>query len=549
MLTIVLVTCVCLAMAACGETPNDNAQSNVGEASNGQSADNTQGSGNIDAGYADNKDTGNKDSSTEQETNTPTDNRNENLDEQNEESHEHSYGEWTITTAPTCTEDGVETRTCSCGAYETRAIAHIGHVFGEWQTVKAATCEETGVQVRTCSKCGGIESKTLDMTFHTFGEWTTVEEATCTKEGLETRTCSVCRVEETRRIDKAAHTIEVDPAEPATCEGWGSTQGSHCSVCYAVLEEQISIPPLGHQGEWVVDLQPTCTERGVKHLDCTVCLQTVTESIPAIPHTYGEGQIVKEASCGIGMKRYTCQVCHREAVKIVPAAPGMTHDYGEDGFCTVCGEHAISEGWDFTISTFGDLKSELTRLNPLLTEALDELYEADDDTPIALIKGYRGTDSNVYLPSVYNGAMVLSAYFNTLGNGIKVKNDNAVAFTSYAFFSCIRLSCKNLTTLYIGPFDVPYIDSCPRLTTAIFSESVTDISENCLYGEEWLTNVTIPDSVTEIKSNAFYGCINLTDIDYRGTKEQWEAIDKADDWDEDTGNYTIHCTDGDIAKS
>ncbi|MBQ2144632.1 MAG: InlB B-repeat-containing protein, partial [Oscillospiraceae bacterium] len=40
----------------------------------------------------------------------------------------HNFGEWTQTTAPTCTAEGVETRTCSrCGATETRAITATGH--------------------------------------------------------------------------------------------------------------------------------------------------------------------------------------------------------------------------------------------------------------------------------------------------------------------------------------------------------------------------------------------------------------------------------------
>ena len=42
--------------------------------------------------------------------------------------HEHTFGEWVVTTAPTCTQDGLETRTCSaCGEVETRVIPAAGH--------------------------------------------------------------------------------------------------------------------------------------------------------------------------------------------------------------------------------------------------------------------------------------------------------------------------------------------------------------------------------------------------------------------------------------
>ena len=45
------------------------------------------------------------------------------------EGHEHSFGEWTVTTEPTCTEKGVETRTCECGESETREVAALGHDY------------------------------------------------------------------------------------------------------------------------------------------------------------------------------------------------------------------------------------------------------------------------------------------------------------------------------------------------------------------------------------------------------------------------------------
>ena len=45
---------------------------------------------------------------------------------------EHAWGEWTVTTPATCTEPGVESRTCSrCQETETRAIEAIGHDWGE----------------------------------------------------------------------------------------------------------------------------------------------------------------------------------------------------------------------------------------------------------------------------------------------------------------------------------------------------------------------------------------------------------------------------------
>ena len=67
---------------------------------------------------------------------------------------DHSYT-WEETTAPTCTEKGGETGTCSkCNGTTTREIAALGHDFGEWTVEKEATETETGLEVRTCKREG-----------------------------------------------------------------------------------------------------------------------------------------------------------------------------------------------------------------------------------------------------------------------------------------------------------------------------------------------------------------------------------------------------------
>lgn len=64
----------------------------------------------------------------------------------------HSYGAWVTTKAPTCTESGIETRTCAkCGASEDRAIPATGHHYDAVAT--APTCTEKGYTTHTCA-CG-----------------------------------------------------------------------------------------------------------------------------------------------------------------------------------------------------------------------------------------------------------------------------------------------------------------------------------------------------------------------------------------------------------
>ena len=79
-------------------------------------------------------------------------------------------------------------------------------------------------------------------------------------------------------------------------------------------------------------------------------------------------------------------------------------------------------------------------------------------------------------------------------------------------------------------------------------DNVTNIGNDVFRDCFSLTSVTIGNSVTSIGAYAFCACSKLTSITYQGTKAQWNAISKGYCWNYNTGNYTIHCTDGDIKK-
>jgi len=105
----------------------------------------------------------------------------------------HSYN--AVVTAPTCTEDGYTTYTCSaCGdTYTVDEGAALGHDYVS-EVTKEPNCKETGIKTYTCNTCGESYTKDIPVTDeHIGGEWTRDGE-------FEVINCIVCGKQLDRKI-------------------------------------------------------------------------------------------------------------------------------------------------------------------------------------------------------------------------------------------------------------------------------------------------------------------------------------------------------------
>ena len=86
-------------------------------------------------------------------------------------------------TRPTCTKDGEKVWECSrCGMKKTEKISALGHDWGDWTVTTPATCTNEGVETRICNRDSShVETRTIPTTGHNWVD-----------NGNGTHTCTNC---------------------------------------------------------------------------------------------------------------------------------------------------------------------------------------------------------------------------------------------------------------------------------------------------------------------------------------------------------------------
>ena len=117
---------------------------------------------------------------------------------------------------------------------------------------------------------------------HAYGEGVVTTEPTCNAEGVMTYTCE-CGETKTEKVQKLPHTEEIIPGKAPTCTEAGLTEGVKCSVCGESITVQTEIPETEHTyGNWEVVKEATTTEEGSRKRVCSACGAEEVESIPMI---------------------------------------------------------------------------------------------------------------------------------------------------------------------------------------------------------------------------------------------------------------------------
>lgn len=268
-------------------------------------------------------------------------------------SHIHSFSVWTQVAAPSCAQDGLESRTCPCGETQTRTVSALPHSFGKWELTKEPTCTENGERTRTC-QCGETETLEINALSHYVKDWEITKPASCAEDGIQTQVCYRCEDRLTEIIPALGHTPGEWVGTEATCTEDGA-RSRCCTVCNTELDAEVLVATGHTAGEWVVTAA-TCTEDGIRYQYCVTCdIEMNAETLQATGHTPGEW-VEEGVSCSSDGVRYKyCTVCEkeleREDVKATEHTPGewVTTDAtcaspgSRRQYCTACYKEVNSE--------------------------------------------------------------------------------------------------------------------------------------------------------------------------------------------------------------
>ena len=363
----------------------------------------------------------------------------------------HTWDDGVVTVAPTCTEKGEKTYTCTvCSATKTEDIDPTGHTVVVDEAVEP-TCTQTGLTEGShCSVCNEVlvAQQEISALGHLWNDGEVIQNPTCTETGIIEYTCQRdnCGMTRNEEIAATGHTEEEIPGVAPTCTQTGLTAGVKCSVCDETLTAQQIVPALGHvEADWVVEKEANCTENGLKTKTCSRCGEVYeSEIIPATGHTVVVDEAVEPTCTQTGLTEGShCSVCN-EVLVAQEVVAALGHTAGEwvvvtpatctdDGLrtksCTVCGEILEQEAIPATGHTPGEwiVKTPATTTTTglevlycsvcgeLLDERIIPMIDASQTLKVAPGRHYNGISGNSTTTTITNNSS-FTAYFETMYN-------------------------------------------------------------------------------------------------------------------------------------
>lgn len=204
--------------------------------------------------------------------------------------------------------------------------------------------------------CGHDEIS--DKSYHLFSDWEVTLNPTEDNEGTKERRCLICSYVEIKDVDKLPHTHKFS-------ESWdsNSTHHWHSSTCGDNVVDQFALHSFS---DWVVTLNPTEDETGVKERKCSVCDYIERGLVDKLPHThkfstnysYDKEHHYYESICDHDV--ISEKEKHNFSSWVTISEPTIDYEGEKHRTCSICGyvdvgviekiphEHRYSSAWTTT---------------------------------------------------------------------------------------------------------------------------------------------------------------------------------------------------------
>lgn len=418
-------------------------------------------------------------------------------------------------------------------------IRDAAHSFGGWTVEREATCSQTGLQIRTCSVCGAVEREALPLIDHTDAN----------DDGI----CDICKKQFALRYPKNGVcgpklTWALDDDGVLTIEGTGEMydfyNGDSILVSddlrnpiemstrsYTESDDALGPNVPGPTAPW--PNEPS-TKSDTTNGDSSETsrpdsdfIYTRTPNVITHPY-YSDYDNTNQQESTTVRQREEETTAPRPESTTAPARlrAAAKRDYSvdetkyvadvkeptiaPDGYVCVfrwnlhfddIKKVVIGEGvTNISVAAFKDCKqlSEVKIADSVRNIGQEAFYGCSSLKEISIPKnvesiGYRAFGSCELLSTLdYDAVNGLCGYY---------WDDNVNWFDNNTV----------IKTLYIGS-DVKKIPKIKSIQTAIFKDGVTKIPNGAFYGFVKLTTVSLPETLTEIGVRAFYNCKSIREI-------------------------------------
>ena len=410
---------------------------------------------------------------------------------------EHTFGMWMVTLEASCTENGVLTRSCKCGATETQQLMALGH-SEEIDEGYSATRESDGLTHGShCSVCGEIlvEQKVIGAGSQGL-VYKAISETECVISGLGT--CADTELIIPAYMDGLAVTgIAV-----------GAFDGCTSVSSVAVPEGVAEIDNYAFRG--CSNLKTAVLPESLELLGWGAFESCSSLEIINIPEkiTYIDGYIfawcgsLKEIKLHSGIKSIgtsAFQKCESITSIIIPAGIEKIDNY------------AFSECNGLADMVYPGTLSEWDEIEK------GEMYMRD--------WGFYTLSCSDAAVSMNGMTRYVERYYSQ-GLSYTLISDSACEISGAGSFTGSELIIPKYADGY----------------------EVVGIADNAFEGCDFIKSVEMFENISYIGEYAFSGCTDMKEIVYRGTAQGFAAISKADAWDKNIGDYVNYCTDAMISS-